>query len=223
MVGQSTLVASLEDHAEGLGSSLSRGCGKHPEGHRQLLRQWQRAGCGSPADGESLWAGVRSEAEGQRDLSPLEGRRSSVCGGWVGGRELRDGGRGQITGGAASAGAMMRSLDFILNLPVTGWGDGARVCPALPPRPQVATCVTLGRPSPPVQVLGDVVVFTKKWQAGTQDTALSRPALNSWVCDKRQVLCLNLAAQTFHRSTRYPPRNETRAQGTCMAAQLLLN
>lgn len=106
---------------------------------------------------------------------------------------------------------MMRSLDFILNLPVTGWGDGAHVCPALPPRPQVATCMTLGRPSPPVQVLGDVVVFTRKWQAGTQDTALSRPDLNSWVCDKRQVHCLNLAAQTFHRSTLYPPRNETHA------------
>lgn len=58
------------------------------------------------------------------------------------------------------------------------------------------------------------------WHPGP---ALSRPALNSWVCDKRQVLCLNLAAQTFHRSTHYPPRNETRAQGTCVASQLLLN
>lgn len=62
-----------------------------------------------------------------------------------------------------------------------------------------------------MQALGDVVVFTREWQAGTQDTALSHPALNSWVCDKRRVLCLNLAAHTFHRSTLYPPRNETRA------------
>lgn len=101
-----------------------------------------------------------------------------------------------------------------------------RWCPRVPSltsQTTVATCVTLGRPSPPVQVLGDVVVFIREWQAGTQDTALSRPALNSWVCDKRQVLCLNLAAQTFHRSTHYPPRNETRAQGTCVASQLLLN
>lgn len=56
---------------------------------------------------------------------------------------------------------MMQSLDFILNLPVTAWGDDACVCTGLPPRPQVFTCVTLGRSSPSVQVLGAVVVFMK--------------------------------------------------------------
>ena len=96
MVGQSSLVAAFEDHTEGPGSSLSWGCDKH-ERHRRLLRQWRRAGCESPGEGVSLWGGVRSEAGGQQDLSPLEGRGSSVCGGWVSGRELRDGGSGQIT------------------------------------------------------------------------------------------------------------------------------
>lgn len=65
-------------------------------------------------------------------------------------------------GGVDRDGFMVRSLGFILNFPVTGWGDGARVCTVLPPRPQVLTCVILGKPNPCARALGAVVVFTRR-------------------------------------------------------------
>ena len=81
-------------------------------------------------------------------------------------------------GGVDRDGAMVRSLGFILNFPVTGWGNGARVCTVLPPRPRVLTYVILGKPNPCAQALWDVVVFTMR-DGGRADisTGLARRTL----------------------------------------------